>query len=88
MPSVLKGIFAASATMLPHSQVSWPAQASFRDCCGTLRQEEWRGEVEQVSWSPRAFLYKKFLSEEECDHLINHVRKPGATPSAEECRAG
>ena len=39
-----------------------------------LRQEEWRGEVEQVSWSPRAFLYKKFLSEEECDHLINHVR--------------
>ena len=38
-------------------------------------QEEWRGEVEQVSWSPRAFLYKKLLSEEECDHLINHVRR-------------
>lgn len=25
----------------------------------------------QLSWRPRAFLYKKFLSEEECDHLIN-----------------
>ncbi|KAK7273100.1 hypothetical protein RIF29_14146 [Crotalaria pallida] len=27
--------------------------------------------VTQLSWGPRAFLYKGFLSEEECDHLIN-----------------
>ncbi|XP_054797205.1 probable prolyl 4-hydroxylase 6 isoform X2 [Prosopis cineraria] len=27
--------------------------------------------VTQLSWRPRAFIYKKFLSEEECDHLIN-----------------
>ncbi|KAI4351552.1 hypothetical protein L6164_005909 [Bauhinia variegata] len=27
--------------------------------------------VTQLSWSPRAFIYKKFLSDEECDHLIN-----------------
>ncbi|KAE9612676.1 hypothetical protein Lal_00005806 [Lupinus albus] len=26
--------------------------------------------VTQLSWEPRAFLYKGFLSEEECDHLI------------------
>ncbi|KMT17166.1 hypothetical protein BVRB_2g040760 [Beta vulgaris subsp. vulgaris] len=26
--------------------------------------------VTQLSWHPRAFLYKGFLSEEECDHLI------------------
>ncbi|ESW23170.1 hypothetical protein PHAVU_004G024300 [Phaseolus vulgaris] len=26
--------------------------------------------VTQLSWNPRAFLYKGFLSEEECDHLI------------------
>lgn len=26
--------------------------------------------VTQLSWSPRAFLYKGFLSEEECDHLM------------------
>ena len=37
-------------------------------------QEEWRGVVEQVSWSPRAFLFKKFLSDDECDYLLNHVR--------------
>lgn len=27
--------------------------------------------VTQLSWSPRAFLYKGFLSDEECDHLIS-----------------
>eukprot|EP00252_Welwitschia_mirabilis_P000879 TRINITY_DN10866_c0_g1_i1.p1 TRINITY_DN10866_c0_g1~~TRINITY_DN10866_c0_g1_i1.p1 ORF type:complete len:311 (+),score=61.14 TRINITY_DN10866_c0_g1_i1:242-1174(+) len=27
--------------------------------------------VTQLSWHPRAFLYKNFLSDEECDHLIN-----------------
>ncbi|KAG6579383.1 putative prolyl 4-hydroxylase 12 [Cucurbita argyrosperma subsp. argyrosperma] len=26
--------------------------------------------VVQISWQPRAFLYKGFLSDEECDHLI------------------
>lgn len=26
--------------------------------------------VTQLSWHPRAFLYRKFLTEEECDHLI------------------
>ena len=35
--------------------------------------QEWRGEVVQLSWSPRAFLYKKLLSDEECDHLTNGV---------------
>ncbi|XP_014512275.1 probable prolyl 4-hydroxylase 6 [Vigna radiata var. radiata] len=27
--------------------------------------------VTQLSWNPRAFLYKGFLKEEECDHLIS-----------------
>lgn len=36
-------------------------------------QEEWRGEVVQLSWKPRAFHIKGFLSEEECDHIINTV---------------
>ncbi|TYK15293.1 putative prolyl 4-hydroxylase 7 [Cucumis melo var. makuwa] len=27
--------------------------------------------VTQLSWQPRAFLYKGFLSDEECDHLID-----------------
>jgi prolyl 4-hydroxylase len=34
-------------------------------------QEIWRGKVEQISWEPRAFLFHNFLSEEECDHLID-----------------
>ena len=36
-------------------------------------QEEWRGEVVEVSWSPRAFLLKNFLSDKECQHFINKV---------------
>lgn len=36
-------------------------------------QVEWTGEVQQLSWSPRLFLYKKFLSDEECEHLIKLV---------------
>ncbi len=34
-------------------------------------QEEWRGEIVHISWSPRAFLLKNFLTDEECDHLIS-----------------
>ncbi|XP_038703027.1 probable prolyl 4-hydroxylase 7 [Tripterygium wilfordii] len=30
--------------------------------------------VTQLSWRPRAFLYKGFLTDEECDHLINLAR--------------
>ncbi|EFJ44873.1 hypothetical protein VOLCADRAFT_82641 [Volvox carteri f. nagariensis] len=33
-------------------------------------KEEWRGEVIHLSWSPRAFLLKGFLSDEECEHII------------------
>lgn len=36
-------------------------------------QEEWRGEVVEVSWSPRAFLLKNFLSDKECQHFIDKV---------------
>jgi hypothetical protein len=38
------------------------------------KQEEWRGEVIRLSWKPRAFLFKRFLSEAECDHIIAIVR--------------
>nr|DAD34752.1 TPA_asm: hypothetical protein HUJ06_005392 [Nelumbo nucifera] len=30
--------------------------------------------VTQLSWRPRAFIYKNFLSDEECDHLIALAR--------------
>lgn len=38
-----------------------------------LLQETWRGEIEQLSWKPRAFVVHNFLSDEECDHLIKLV---------------
>eukprot|EP00884_Botryococcus_braunii_P010199 jgi/Botrbrau1/19180/Bobra.0077s0088.2 len=38
------------------------------------RDGVWTGSVEVVSWSPRAFLYKNFLTEEECDYIIDHAR--------------
>ena len=42
---------------------------------GPERREDARGEdgaprVTVLSWSPRAFLYSNFLSDEECEHLI------------------
>jgi hypothetical protein len=40
-------------------------------------QVEWDGEVEQLSWAPRLFLYKRFLSDAECDHLITKVLRHG-----------
>lgn len=40
--------------------------------CLTL-QDFWEGEVVEVSWKPRVFLFKGFLSEEECDHMIDIV---------------
>jgi len=30
--------------------------------------------VQTLSWEPRAWLHHSFLSEEECDHLINLAR--------------
>jgi hypothetical protein len=30
--------------------------------------------VQQLSWSPRLYLYKNFISDEECEHLITRVR--------------
>lgn len=32
--------------------------------------EAWRGRVEPVSWTPRAFALRGFLSDAECAHLI------------------
>lgn len=41
-------------------------------------QEEWRGKVIRLSWKPRAFLFKQFLSDEECDHLVKMARAGAA----------
>lgn len=43
---------------------------------GYVNGEEtyWKGQIEQVSWKPRIFVLRNFLSEEECDHLVNKAR--------------
>eukprot|EP00798_Chlamydomonas_sp_ICE-L_P012778 gene12778-16035_t len=46
-------------------------------------EEEWRGEVIHLSWNPRAFLLKGFLSEEECDHIIETAKPNLGEPSSE-----
>lgn len=48
-------------------------------------QEEWRGEVVHLSWSPRAFLLKGFLTDKECDHLIKLVRVVSGSPRRFRC---
>eukprot|EP00878_Enallax_costatus_P015111 GHUV01015823.1.p1 GENE.GHUV01015823.1~~GHUV01015823.1.p1 ORF type:complete len:220 (+),score=29.90 GHUV01015823.1:209-868(+) len=33
-------------------------------------EEQWHGEIVQLSWSPRAYVIKGFLTDAECDHII------------------
>jgi hypothetical protein len=56
--------------------------------CRPPPQEEWHGEVIRLSWKPRAFLFKKFLSEEECDHLVRMVGRQGARLAGTEASRG
>lgn len=47
------------------------------DCLDTIgygvSKEDWRFEVEQISWTPRAFYIRNLLTDEECEHLIKLV---------------
>ena len=40
-------------------------------------QEDWRGVEKQLAVSPRIYLFENFLSDDECDYLISHVRPQG-----------
>lgn len=40
-------------------------------------KEEWRGEVIQLAWEPRAYLLRGFLEDEECEHLKKLVGAMG-----------
>ena len=41
-----------------------------------MQDGEWHGVITNLSSSPRAFLFKQLLSDEECDHLIRVVKFP------------
>lgn len=38
-----------------------------------MLQDHWTGEVIELSWEPRAFLFKEFMTDAECDHFIQKV---------------
>eukprot|EP01023_Acetabularia_acetabulum_P066724 TRINITY_DN9048_c0_g1_i2.p2 TRINITY_DN9048_c0_g1~~TRINITY_DN9048_c0_g1_i2.p2 ORF type:complete len:442 (-),score=35.05 TRINITY_DN9048_c0_g1_i2:1021-2346(-) len=39
-----------------------------------IGREQWRGEIIRLSWQPRAYLLKGFLSDKECNYLIQHSK--------------
>jgi hypothetical protein len=43
--------------------------------------------VIQLSWRPRAFLLKKFLTDEECEHIKAKVRAHHTTTASNACAA-
>ena len=53
-------------------QAELPLSASVAETAAPS-QELWRGEVKQLSWNPRSFLLKGFLSDKECEYMINKV---------------
>ena len=71
MPLISHGSVAAHACdVLAHTSCRcW--RCSHKDCHPL--QDFWEGEVVEVSWRPRVFLFKGFLSEEECNHMIDIV---------------
>lgn len=78
-------LFALAGTLDCHLSVAVTAEGDIIDGTGHTigygeLQEEWRGEVIQLSWSPRAFLLKGFLSKAECEHLIA-LASPNMTKS-------
>ncbi|KAJ4730448.1 2-oxoglutarate (2OG) and Fe(II)-dependent oxygenase superfamily protein [Rhynchospora pubera] len=44
--------------------------------------------VVQISWKPRIFLYKGFLSDEECDHLVTLAKKKLAKSTVADNESG
>ena len=66
------------ATCLAHLQ--FPGKVAVIMIHLLWTQIEWTGEVIQLAWKPRIFLYKKFLSDAECDHLKTKGAKD-ITPS-------
>lgn len=67
MFALLAPTIASHKSCLLSSQSCRLALRSFKTC---HLQEDWRGEIHQLSWTPRAFLLKGFLTGEECDHII------------------
>lgn len=67
---------------LPHMKHGQPGEPDSVELgFGEHGKDKWIGEVVELSWQPRAFLFKKFLTDEECEHIINKA-KPSMTKSS------
>lgn len=53
---------------------TWRLLPVMADDVTAREQEQWRGEVVRLSWKPRAYVLKRFLTDAEADHIINLVR--------------
>lgn len=74
LPTLLVAMAAVVAMVWADERlIGWMGEQKRTGGGRTLDAQEdtstWRGEVVRLSWKPRAFLYKKLLTEEECDHL-------------------
>ena len=72
---------AAAARKAAAKRALAAAEASARVREASLRKQRpdaaldaWQGEKRLLSWAPRAFLLKKFLTADECDYLIEKAR--------------
>ncbi|KAE8787114.1 Prolyl 4-hydroxylase subunit alpha-1 [Hordeum vulgare] len=74
MAPLLQRVLLALAVLLLTSTASSSATAS-----GGVRFDPTR--AVHVSWRPRAFLYKGFLTEAECDHLVTLAEEGGLQKS-------
>lgn len=45
------------------------------------QQADWRGEIIQLSWKPRAYHLRGFLTDEECEHIKHIVRACACVPA-------
>lgn len=64
---------ALSLPSVDHSLPGWNGEGPV-----VLTHDKWSGEILHLSSAPRAYVFKNFLSDEECDHLIK-IAKPHMT---------
>ena len=85
--SLRHNIFSAWKHRHVHSSTLWWERRQHAEGISELAQnactsqEEWRGEIVQLSWQPRSYQLKGFLTDKECERLIK-LAKPGMRKSS------
>lgn len=63
------GALAAAALAKPTPTQKQHKHATTQTRHTKKTQDVWRGELAHLSWKPRAFVYRNFLTDAECEHL-------------------